>query len=210
MNTLSQQQITQTLTTLHQKAAADHAARFRRKEAAAQSGEPFNRSWSTAYMAVTPNEGAFLHFMAKATKARKIVEFGCSFGISTIYLAAAAKDNGGTVLTTDIEPTKVEGTKSNLAAAGLTDCVEVRLGNALQTLASVEGPVDFLFLDGAKDLYLPVLELLLPQLGKGAVVIADNADHKEAASFVAYVNNKKELFTPIEMFDKRVLAACYQ
>jgi predicted O-methyltransferase YrrM len=109
MNTLSNKSVAQTLSALHKKAEADHILRDQQRKAAAEHGTIFDHSWSSAYLAVSANEGRFLNFLAKVTKAKSIVEFGCSFGISTIYLAAAAKDNGGRVITTDIEPNKIAG-----------------------------------------------------------------------------------------------------
>lgn len=206
MNTLADKRIANVLSTLHKKAAIDNEERQHQKTIAAEKGEPFRRGWDTAYMAVTEEEGDFLHFIAKAVKAKKIVEFGCSFGISTIYLAAAAKDNGGKVITTDIEPNKVAGTRKNMEEAGLIEYAEIRLGNALETLADVEAPIDLLFLDGAKELYLPLFDLLQPKLSSGAIVLADNVDKPEAASFLSRLSDSDEITSTI-LHEGRLLAA---
>jgi predicted O-methyltransferase YrrM len=108
-----------------------------------------------------------------AARPGTIVEFGTSLAFSTIHLAAAVRDLGaGRVITTEMEPDKARIARENLAAAGLDDLVEVRLGDALTTLRDIGG-VDLLFLDGWNNLYLPVLELLEPRLSAGALVIAD-------------------------------------
>jgi predicted O-methyltransferase YrrM len=108
------------------------------------------------YIAVPRGEGEFLYLTARAIAARRVVEFGSSFGISTLYLAAAVRDNGGgVVIGSELEANKQEATVA-------------------ETLREVPEPVDMVFLDGWKDLYLPVLELLKPRLRVGAVVLADN------------------------------------
>ena len=127
------------------------------------------------YIPVSRECGEFLYLTARALGARHVVEFGTSFGISTIYLAAGVRDNGaGLVIGSEIEPSKQSVASTNLKEAGLEAWSDVRLGDALETLRDVPEPVDLVFLDGWKDLYLPVLELLTPRLRPGSVVIADN------------------------------------
>ncbi len=129
------------------------------------------------YMPVSPDKGRFLYITARALGARRIVEFGTSFGLSTIYLAAAVQDNGGgRVVGTEIEPGKHRRAQAHLAEAGLAAVAEVRLGDAMETLRDIEAPVDMVFMDGWKVLYLPLLRQLTPALRPGAVVIADNVN----------------------------------
>lgn len=131
------------------------------------------------WLPVSRRTGELLYLLARNSGARTIVEFGTSFGISTLYLAAALRDNGGgKLITTEFEPAKVERAQQNLIDAGLADLVEIRQGDALQTLATdVPGGIDLLLLDGAKGLYADILELLEPRLREGALVIADDADY---------------------------------
>jgi predicted O-methyltransferase YrrM len=128
---------------------------------------------------VSRGTGVLLYMLARSSRARTIVEFGTSFGISTIHLAAALRDNGGgRLVTSEFEPAKVERARANLAAAGLLDLVEIRAGDALQTLAGdLPDDIDLVLLDGAKALYPDVLALLEPHLRPGAAIVADNADH---------------------------------
>jgi predicted O-methyltransferase YrrM len=127
------------------------------------------------YIPVSPEQGQLLYLTARAIGARRIVEFGTSFGISTLYLAAAVRDNGGgLVVGSEIEPGKHARAVAHLEEAGLTDVADVRLGDALETLRELPEPIDLVLLDGWKDLYLPVLELVTPRLRPGAVVLADN------------------------------------
>lgn len=128
---------------------------------------------------VSRETGLLLYMLARGGGARTIVEFGTSFGVSTLYLAAALRDNGGGVLiTSEFEPSKVERARGNLAAGGLADLVEIRQGDALQTL-SVDLPetIDLLLLDGAKALYPEILDLVESRLRPGALIVADNADY---------------------------------
>jgi predicted O-methyltransferase YrrM len=130
------------------------------------------------HMAISPATGALLYMLARANGARALVEFGTSFGLSTVHLAAALRDNGGgKVIGTEFEPSKVVHARDNLAKAGLADLVEVREGDALETLAKdLPTPIDGVLLDGHKPLYAKVLALLAPRLRAGSFVVADNAD----------------------------------
>jgi predicted O-methyltransferase YrrM len=139
------------------------------------------------FLSVTPGYGRFLYAIARACKARRIVEFGTSMGISTIYLAAALADNGGgQLIGSELEPAKAARARAHLDAAGLSDLVDIREGDALETLKDVGGEVDLALIDGAWSLYLPVLKLIEPRLKPGAVVLAENAF---AADYVDYVRD---------------------
>jgi predicted O-methyltransferase YrrM len=131
-----------------------------------------------APLAVSRETAALLYMLARGAKARSIVEFGTSFGISTLHLAAALRDNGGgRLLTTEFEASKVARARENLTAGGLIDLVELREGDALETLkADLPETIDLLLLDGAKALYPDVLALLEDRLRPGAFVVADDAD----------------------------------
>ena len=131
------------------------------------------------HLAVSRETGTLLYLLARATGAHSIIEFGTSFGISTIHLAAAIRDNGGgRLIGTEFEPSKVERARENVAAAGLSDLVEIREGDAVQSLAcNLPDRIDFVLLDGAKALYPRVLSLLETRLPAGALVVADNADY---------------------------------
>jgi predicted O-methyltransferase YrrM len=129
-------------------------------------------------LAVSRETGALLYMLARSSGARTIVEFGTSFGISTLYLAAALRDNGGgRLITTEFEPSKVARARENLTAGGVIDLVEIREGDALKTLkADLPETIDLLLLDGAKALYPDVLALVEDRLRPGALLVADDAD----------------------------------
>jgi predicted O-methyltransferase YrrM len=128
---------------------------------------------------VSRETGTLLYMLARGCGARHIVEFGTSFGVSTLHLAAALRDNGGgRLITCEFEPSKVTRARENLAAGGLLDRVEIREGDALQTLArDLPDTIDLVLLDGAKSLYPEVLDLVENHLRPGAFIVADNADY---------------------------------
>jgi predicted O-methyltransferase YrrM len=146
---------------------------------------------SEFYIPVTPEAGRLLYSLVRATRPSTVVEFGMSFGISAIHLAAAVRDNGtGRVVTTELSDTKIAAAKRTFAETGLDDVITILEGDALSTLADVAGPVEFVLLDGWKDLYLPVIELLEPRLSTGALVIADNASSSDMAPYLDRVRNQ--------------------
>ncbi|OBK04262.1 O-methyltransferase [Mycobacterium sp. 1245852.3] len=145
---------------------------------------------SEFYIPVTPEAGRLLYSLIRATRPATVVEFGMSFGISAVHLAAAVRDNGtGRVVTTELSDTKIAAAKQTFAETGLDDVITILEGDALSTLAELPGPVDFVLLDGWKDLYLPVLELLEPRLPPGVLVIADNASSADMAPYLDRVRN---------------------
>lgn len=131
------------------------------------------------WLPVSRDTGTLLYMLVRSMKATNIVEFGTSFGISTLHMAAALRDNGGgRLITSEFEPSKIVRAREHLADGGLIDLVEIRAGDALQTLsADLPASVDLVLLDGAKALYPAVLALLQANLRPGAMVVADNADH---------------------------------
>jgi predicted O-methyltransferase YrrM len=145
-----------------------------------------------AYIPVSRSQGQMLYLVARSIDARTIVEFGTSFGISTLYLASAVKDRGGgVVIGSENEPSKHGKALEHLREAGLDAFADVRLGDATLTLRDVEAPVDMVLLDGWKDLYLPILKLLQPKLRRRAVVLADNifTFRKALRPYVEYVQS---------------------
>ncbi|KPL53791.1 methyltransferase [Prosthecomicrobium hirschii] len=130
------------------------------------------------WLPVSRETGALLYMLARSAGARSIVEYGTSFGISTLHLAAALRDNGGgRLISSEFEPSKVARAREHLTEGGLVDLVEIREGDALETLsANLPDSVDLLLLDGAKALYPDILALVENHLRPGALIVADNAD----------------------------------
>src|SRR6201992_1287068 len=100
---------------------------------------------------VTPNAARLLYSLVRPTRPATVVEFGMSFGISAVHLAAAVRDNGsGRGVTTELSSAKIAAPKKPFAATGLDDVITILEGDALATLADLEGAVDFILLDGWK------------------------------------------------------------
>jgi predicted O-methyltransferase YrrM len=158
---------------------------------AASLDTPFERfsAAKALYMPIDRPFGNLMYALIRASRPSTIVEFGTSFGISTIFLAAAVRDNGiGKVITTEFIAEKVATARLNLTEAGLVDLIEFRAGDAIQTLQEpLPGPVDFLFLDGEKSMYLDIVKLLEPHMKPGCLVLSDNTDHEGAETYVDYM-----------------------
>ncbi|WP_437934390.1 O-methyltransferase [Sorangium sp. So ce341] len=205
MNSISKGQVSEVLERLHQEAEAADAplaadagreASTREemidkvlKDEASDLKGTYN-GFAENFLNVSPELGRFLYMCARACKAKRIVEFGSSMGVSTIYLAAALRDmGGGRLIGTDLVPSKVERARANVAAAGLSELVELRVGDARETLKSgVGGDIDMVLLDGAFTLYLDVLKLLEPHLKPGAIIIGENA-FEQASGYIDYVRD---------------------
>ena len=128
------------------------------------------------------HQGELMYLLCRSLNAQRIVEYGTSFGVSTLYLASAIRDNGGdgVVIGTELEPTKAGIARKNFEEAGLSRQINLREGDALETLKDCGGPVDFLLVDGWPKLAIPVLRLVMPQLRRGAIVLCDDSGHSPA------------------------------
>ncbi|UCZ86045.1 class I SAM-dependent methyltransferase [Pseudomonas sp. L5B5] len=153
------------------------------------------------WLPVSRDTGKLLYLLARNAQARAIVEFGTSFGLSTLHLAAALRDNGGGVLIgSEFEPSKVALAREHLAEGGVGDLVQIRQGDALVTLASdLPAAVDLLLLDGAKALYGEVLGLVEPHLKPGALVVADNTDY--CPEYLEYVRAPQNGYLSVPFAD---------
>ncbi|MCW2264262.1 putative O-methyltransferase YrrM [Gluconobacter cerinus] len=154
----------------------------------------FYEAMKDARLPVTPEFGALLYILARSTSAQHIIEFGTSFGVSTLFLAAALRDNGGgRLVTSELLPDKAERASANLREAGLADLVDIRIGDARATLSrDLPESIDLILLDASKGLYLDLLLLLEPALRKGGLVISDRADLDgddggRAAAYLSYL-----------------------
>lgn len=155
-----------------------------------------------AFIPVDPEAGRLLYALARGGAGGTVVEFGTSFGISTIYLAAAVRDRGaGRVITTEIHSGKAERARRYIADAGLADHVDLRIGDALETLRGLEPNVSLVFLDGWKNLYLPVLHRLEPALAPGALVVGDDLDLFPAAlaPYLDYVRDPANGYVSVKL-----------
>jgi predicted O-methyltransferase YrrM len=145
---------------------------------------------SEFYLPVTPEAGRLLYALVRASRPTTVVEFGMSLGISAVHLAAALRDNGsGRVVTTELSAAKIAAAKRTFADAGLDDLITVLEGDATATLAGLNGAVDFVLLDGWKELYLPVMKILEPRLSPGALIVADNTEMADTRPYLDHVRD---------------------
>jgi predicted O-methyltransferase YrrM len=142
------------------------------------------------YLPISRQGGELLYALVRASRPETVVEFGTSFGISVIHLAAAVADNGaGRVFGTEMSAAKVAAARANLDEAGLGGVATILPGDARETLAEVPGPIGLVLLDGWKDLCLPVLRLLEDRLAPGALVVADDITMPAMAGYLGYVRD---------------------
>jgi predicted O-methyltransferase YrrM len=132
---------------------------------------------------IYPEQGDLIYLLCRGMRATRVVEFATSVGMSTLYFAAAMRDNGGgKVIGAELVPQKVAAARRNLAKAGLDGYAEIREGDARQTLRDLGGPVDFILIDGwplddgGPSLARQVIEITAPQLRTGGYVMNDNAE----------------------------------
>ncbi|WP_298364023.1 class I SAM-dependent methyltransferase [uncultured Bradyrhizobium sp.] len=150
---------------------------------------------------IHPEQGELIYLLCRGLRAKRVAEFATSVGMSTLYFAAAMRDNGGgTVIGSEIVPAKVQAAKRNLAEAGLADYAEIREGDARQTLRDLGGPVDFILIDGwpgdkGPTLARQVIEIVAPQLRVGGYVMNDNAE----ADFLEFVRDPENGFVSITL-----------
>jgi predicted O-methyltransferase YrrM len=213
MNTLTNAPLAPLLTRLFAEAhAADAPLRKQLAESSAEERAAVMTRAKTDYrgfygmakdmfLPVSPETGRLLYLLVRATNAHSVVEFGTSFGLSTLHLAAALKDNGGgRVIGSEFEAAKVAQARENLLAAGLGEFVEIREGDATETLArDLPTTVDLLLLDGAKVLYPRILELVAPRFRAGSLVVADNADQNP--EFLAHVRDPAHGYLSVPFAD---------
>lgn len=149
---------------------------------------------------VSRETGYLLYMLTRSTRAQSILEFGTSLGVSTIYLAAALRDNGGgRIITTEFEPSKAARARENLIEAGLIDLVEIREGDALQTLAyNLPETLDLVLLDGAKGLYADILQRIEGCLRPGSLILADDARYCQEFVNRMRSNADEYLSVPLE------------
>ena len=155
--------------------------------------EDMVRFLSDKMVALDREKAEFCYLLCRSLRAKRVVEAGTSFGVSTLYLAAAVRDNqveDGVVIGTEYEPRKVEIARAHFKEAGLSGFIELREGDLRQTLQDVGGPVDFMLVD-IWEVALPALELVSPSLRPGAIVVCDNTavDIDEYRHYFEFVND---------------------
>ena len=154
-------------------------------------------NFKDVYLSISKEQGEDLKRLIKKNNLKNIVEFGTSFGISTLFLVLGVIETKGRIITTELIESKAEKAIENFKKAGVNDLIEVRIGDALETLKNHNAPIDLLFLDGWKDLYLPVFQMLESNFHTNTFIYVDNADMAETQAFLQTVsrNDKYQLQT---------------
>ncbi len=142
-----------------------------------------------AYIAISKDQGEYIYDLLIREKAKNIVEFRTSFGISSIYLGAAAKENNGHVITTELLASKASIALQNFKDADVSSEIDLIVGDAIETLQNAPKNIDFLLLDGWNNLYLPLIKILEPKLKKGAYIYTDNINFSGSKSFIEYIKS---------------------
>jgi predicted O-methyltransferase YrrM len=124
--------------------------------------------------AVGPQTGQLLNIIAKSLVAPTILELGTSFGYSGIWLAEAARQTGGRLITMELHEYKSAYARDMATKAGLSGHIDFRVGDAVAMIGDLQIGIDLVLVDLWKDLYVPCLEAFYPKLNPGAIVIADN------------------------------------
>jgi len=192
-NTLRTSQVRTVLDRLFATAAQDdETPRWRRPGLSWETATAQERADASEsiYMPISREGGELLYILLRATRPNKVVEFGTSYGISAIYLAAAVADNGaGHVVSTELCAAKAATARANLAEAGFGNHITVLLGDAKTTLKDILGPIDFVLLDGWKDLCLLILRSLESRLAVGALIVADDTNFPSMSDYLDYVRD---------------------
>lgn len=139
------------------------------------------------YLSISKEQGEDLQRLIINNNLKNIVEFGTSFGISTLFLAKGIFKTGGNIITTELLESKAKKAQENFKKAGVQDVIEVRIGDAIETLKNYKNPIDLLMLDGWKDLYLPLFTMLEPNFHNNTIIYVDNANM--ASDFVNIMSN---------------------
>ena len=160
--------------------------------------EGMHRFFVDKMVALEREKGQFCYQLCRSLRAARVVEAGTSFGVSTLYLAAAVRDNqveNGVVIGTEHEPEKAKIARANFKEAGLGEFIELREGDLQDTLQDVGGPIDFMLID-IWDVARPALESVSPSLRLGAVVVCDNTeeDANEYGDYFEFVNDPRNRF----------------
>ena len=183
MKTLQQEQIASMITELFNDSKYDVLNMM--KGAAKSVFRPMHPlDFKDAYLSISKEQGEDLVRLITQNKLKNIVEFGTSFGISTLFLAQGTMETGGNIITTELIDSKAHKAISNFKRAGVSDRIDVRIGDAMDTLKNHDEPIDLLVLDGWKDLYLPLFQMLEPNFHSNTFIYVDNAEMAETKAFI--------------------------
>jgi predicted O-methyltransferase YrrM len=200
MSVLHDPELERLLTRLHQASdeQIEEMQAYREKlksspEAGAARLKEFRRD---KLVALDRDKAEFCYQLCRATNAHRIVEIGTSYGVSTLYLAAAVRDNlrnsggDGIVIGTEYEAEKAKAARKHFDEAGLSRFIELREGDLRETLKQIDGPVDFVLVDIWIAMARSAIELVAPHLRPGAMVVCDNTKEyrDDYADYFTFIN----------------------
>jgi len=186
-----QQQVNRTLNNLFMDSKNDHLKML--KGAAKSVLRPMQPAdFEEVYLSISKQQGEALTQLIVEHDIKHMVEFGTSFGISTLYLALAALRTGGSIITTELLESKASKAKQNFIEAGVDHLIEVWVGDASKTLSEHHQPIDLLLLDGWKNLYLRVFNLLEHNFHAKTIIYVDNADMRDTKHFLDAITRKEK------------------
>jgi predicted O-methyltransferase YrrM len=209
MSVIHDPQVERLLTALHAKSDEQVGAmqRYQAEAAHPRTEAEIKAFRSDKFVALDRDKAEFCYQLCRATNARRIVEAGTSYGVSTLYLATAVRDNvsasggSGVVIGTEYEPAKAAAARTHFEQSGLSRFIDLREGDLRETLKQIDGPVDFMLVDIWIAMARPALELVAPHLRPGAMVVCDNtAQHRnEYAGYFEFLEDPANGFRTMTM-----------
>ena len=150
-------------------------------------------------MNVPPQDGRLLQMLVRISDAKSVLEIGTSNGVSAIWMALGLKQTGGRLTTLEIDPVRAKLARENFAKAGVQDRIQLIEGDALNTLKTLTGTYDLVFIDAAKEQYKDYLDLIYSRIAKGGIIVAHNAVSSAYSmrDYLDHVTNHPELDTVI-------------
>ncbi|MDF4222324.1 class I SAM-dependent methyltransferase [Maribacter sp. M208] len=179
----AQQKIAATLANLYEDAKYDDI-RIMKALTKSTLGPIRPIHFKDTYLAISKKQGEDIVHLIKENGIKNMVEFGSSFGISTLYLAEGILETNGSIVTTELIDSKAKKAIENFKNAGVDHLIEMRIGDAMETLKGYAEPIDLLFLDGWKDLYLSLFQMLEPNFHSITIVYVDNAEMHDTKRFL--------------------------
>lgn len=153
----------------------------------------------------TAPTGLFLYTTARATGARTIVEMGSSTGYSTIFLALAARENGGQVIGSEVRPERVERANANLAEAALAEFAAVQLADAADLAGNLApGSVDLVFIDAEKDDYSRLFLAIVDRVRTGGLILTDNVVSHDCSVYLEMLATRADVITQTLPFERGI------
>ena len=132
--------------------------------------------------------------------AKEGLEIGTSNGYSSIWIGMGLRKQRGHLLTLEIDEGRAKLAQANFRAAGLDSVITLKLGDALREVPKLRGPYDFVFIDAWKQDYVKYLDMVIPIVRPGGVIVAHNVTNlkDELADFIKAVQTNPQLRTTIE------------